>query len=108
MAGPASGYNGISNENLGDPGFVGGTAVGAGRPDLSRTAASYRAIGDEVPAAAIRSASVRERPIHDTGAIAGCARTEPECRERRQSKFFTASNGPAEQPCATGHFQGVE
>ena len=73
MAGPASGYNGISNENLGDPGFAGGAAVGAGRPDLYRAAASYRAIGDEVPSAAVRSAAGRERPIHDAGAITGCA-----------------------------------
>ncbi len=108
MASPASGYNRTSNENLGDPGFVGGTAVGAGRPELYRAAVSYRAIGDEVPSAAIRSASVRERPIHDTGAIAGCAGFGPECRKRCQSKFSTTSNGPAEQPFATGHFQRIE
>ena len=108
MAGPASGYNGISNENLGDPGFAGGAAVGAGRAELYRAAASYRAIGDEVPSAAVRSAAVRERPIHDAGAIAGCARFEPECKDRCQSKFSTTSNGPAEQPFATGHFQRVE
>ncbi len=65
----AKGYNGISNENLGDPGFAGGAAVGAGRPEPSRAAAAYRAIGDEVPSAAIRSAIVGDGPIHGTGAI---------------------------------------
>ena len=108
MAGPASGYNGISNENLGDDGFVGGTAVGAGRPELYRTAASYRAIGDEVPSAAVRSASVRERPIHDAGANTGCARVGPECRDRCQCKFFTTRNGPAEQPIAAVHVRRIE
>ena len=105
LANPASGYNEVSNENLGDPGFAGGTAVGAGRPELSRAAASYRAIGDEVPSAAVRSATVRERPIHDTSANAGCG---PERRDPCQCKFSTTSNGPTEQPFATGHFQRAE
>ena len=108
LANLASGYNGTSNENLGDPGFAGGTAVGAGRPELSRAAASYRAIGDEVPSAAIRSATVREQPIHDAGANTGYARVEPECGDRCQCKFLTTRNGPTEQPFATGHFQRAE
>ena len=67
-----SGYNEISNENLVDPGFVGGAAVGAGRPEPDRAAASYRAIGDEVSSPAIRPASIiRGQPIQCSGAATG-------------------------------------
>ena len=72
MANLVSGYNEISNENLVDPGFAGGTAVGTGRPELDRAAVSYRAIGDEAPSAAVRSVTIlRGQPIQCSGAITG-------------------------------------
>jgi hypothetical protein len=68
----ASSYNEVSNENLVDPGFDGGFVLGAGRPELDTTATSYRAIGDEVPSAAIRSNTrVGNQPIQCSGAGTG-------------------------------------
>ena len=54
----ANDYNEISNENSVDPGSVGGTSVGTRRSEPDTAAASYRAIGDEVPSPAIRSAAI--------------------------------------------------
>ena len=69
--------------------------MGARRPELHTAAASYRAIGDEVPSPADRSApSLRERPIHyscdDTGSGAAyCTK----CTRLRRPEFCIVKQG---------------
>jgi len=86
-----------------DPGFAGGFVVGAGRSEPDTAAASYRAIGDEVPSPAIRSAAtLRDQPIQYSGAVTGPGSANP-----RGPKFFIAGNGSTDRLFATVHFRRI-